>query len=186
MLTLDASDVVLFQSTPSAWRETTWARVAYCVVPFQSTPSAWRETHYRTANYFQTDISIHSLRMEGDEKNPLSTSTTIAFQSTPSAWRETDLTMQISIILAFQSTPSAWRETCDWFRRSSCCFNFNPLPPHGGRLQEIVNVFSVHLFQSTPSAWRETDCRCPLDSRRFISIHSLRMEGDRFHRPLSA
>ena len=34
--------------------------------------------------------------------------------------------------------------------------NFNPLPPHGGRLYNFDNVFCVELFQSTPSAWRET------------------------------
>ena len=33
-----------FQSTPSAWRETTFARFAASLDAFQSTPSAWRET----------------------------------------------------------------------------------------------------------------------------------------------
>ncbi len=34
--------------------------------------------------------------------------------------------------------------------------NFNPLPPHGGRLMPIVIFFFSPAFQSTPSAWRET------------------------------
>ena len=79
--------------------------------------------------------------------------------------------------------------------------NFNPLPPHGGRQQVFLNVLISHIFQSTPSAWRETQPvprifpggenfnplpphggrRLPFlcnTSSTFISIHSLRMEGD--------
>ena len=33
---------------------------------FQSTPSAWRETGFLTRNSLTPEISIHSLRMEGD------------------------------------------------------------------------------------------------------------------------
>ena len=33
---------------------------------FQSTPSAWRETHHLATIRVTSDISIHSLRMEGD------------------------------------------------------------------------------------------------------------------------
>ena len=36
------------------------------------------------------------------------------------------------------------------------------------------------LFQSTPSAWRETSFGNLLYKQLFISIHSLRMEGDAF------
>ena len=123
---------------------------------FQSTPSAWRETVRNDLDgvewkYFNPlpphggrpkkggtvigwiDISIHSLRMEGD------------FDSCR--------VYQVGMI--FQSTPSAWRET---------------------------NQCDLHLvyfpFQSTPSAWRETDDAILIDVDDFISIHSLRMEGD--------
>ena len=57
------------------------------------------------------DISIHSLRMEGDTMQFSSSATWVVFQSTPSAWRET-------------------------WRRQGLSFSvtyFNPLPPHGGR-----------------------------------------------------
>ena len=43
------------------------------------------------------------------------------------------------------------------------------LPPHEGE----------KIFQSTPSAWRETDDYYFLLPKRVISIHSLRMEGDK-------
>ena len=57
---------------------------------FQSTPSAWRETvgmiNIRSEG---SDISIHSLRMEGDAPKIAFTTAFVIFQSTPSAWRET-------------------------------------------------------------------------------------------------
>ena len=56
----------------------------------------------------------------------------------------------------FQSTPSAWRETYD-----------------RDQLEDMDK------FQSTPSAWRETDDYYFLLPKRVISIHSLRMEGDK-------
>ena len=36
----------------------------FCI--FQSTPSAWRETEWLSFFAMLADISIHSLRMEGD------------------------------------------------------------------------------------------------------------------------
>ena len=82
------------------------------------------------------DISIHSLRMEGDLPNVI-------------------------------------------FRKSGA-LHFNPLPPHGGRLGKVLFVEFVSLFQSTPSAWRETTSKIILHQPfQPISIHSLRMEGDR-------
>ena len=33
-------------------------------------------------------------------------------------------------------------------------------------------------FQSTPSAWRVTDCGCVIMANVYISIHTLRVEGD--------
>ena len=56
--------------------------------------------------------------------------------------------------------------------------NFNPLPPHGGRLLPTLHQFGHQKFQSTPSAWRETTGTPKRLSYTAISIHSLRMEGD--------
>ena len=56
----------LFQSTPSAWRETVTFPSPTWEASFQSTPSAWRETCDNIRSYFSIGISIHSLRMEGD------------------------------------------------------------------------------------------------------------------------
>ena len=56
-----------FQSTPSAWRETVQHEDGTSeYVEFQSTPSAWRETYVNWSFSCSGNISIHSLRMEGD------------------------------------------------------------------------------------------------------------------------
>ena len=80
----------LFQSTPSAWRETvSYYSLCFCVILFQSTPSAWRETNHGVTSARVNAISIHSLRMEGDKYALIEAAKKVAFQSTPSAWRET-------------------------------------------------------------------------------------------------
>ena len=57
-----------FQSTPSAWRETETYHSVTDAVAFQSTPSAWRETESGIYAGVLVMISIHSLRMEGDQE----------------------------------------------------------------------------------------------------------------------
>ena len=78
-----------FQSTPSAWRETHWHNGQSITRQFQSTPSAWRETTICHTVFRCDDISIHSLRMEGDTVFSPDNNRDFPFQSTPSAWRET-------------------------------------------------------------------------------------------------
>ena len=214
----------IFQSTPSAWRETYNMPTQRAMEIFQSTPSAWRETSAHCRRAICAAISIHSLRMEGDCPNAYHSTSEITisihslrmegdyllgrvendnaefqstpsawretmghqrglaihpFQSTPSAWRETRLYLRLEVFQIFQSTPSAWRET----ERNGCATiplnqfqstpsawretavvqtcgytpsDFNPLPPHGGRLWLTVALVTPRSFQSTPSAWRET------------------------------
>ena len=96
----------LFQSTPSAWRET----VRIFLLPsagttFQSTPSAWRET---------TSLAVPSALT--------------VFQSTPSAWRETVAKLKASMAASFQSTPSAWRETVGVLPVYQCRIGFQSTP----------------------------------------------------------
>ena len=108
---------------------------------------------------FSIFISIHSLRMEGDDVTVSLCERFHGFQSTPSAWRETESERQASISI----------------------YDFNPLPPHGGRPTFLYPVTTGILFQSTPSAWRETSGIVVTLVAFCISIHSLRMEGDIYH-----
>ena len=146
-----------FQSTPSAWRETSHTRHPLFALTFQSTPSAWRETFFEAW------------------KNGNGTQ----FQSTPSAWRETNpIPDHLYQHFYFNPLPPHGGRHRAGYRWKVSEFHFNPLPPHGGRLNAPNSFLFVRSFQSTPSAWRET-ITMPIDFKKFnISIHSLRMEGD--------
>ena len=127
------------------------------------------------ASCYFNPLPPHGGRHQG--QGPAETDT--EFQSTPSAWRETTRSPAWQILTTFQSTPSAWRETSSWRRSRTRTSDFNPLPPHGGRLSGPVLFRKRKLkFQSTPSAWRETFVFHVFSSLSEISIHSLRMEGD--------
>ena len=147
---------MIFQSTPSAWRETLCQYTSgFSLCHFNPLPPHGGRRIRRNTNggicYFnplpphggrpildiafstQCFISIHSLRMEGD------------------------LLSQVTVFSAIY---------------------FNPLPPHGGRLCQHDLYEIRRIFQSTPSAWRETYYHKSLYFHLYISIHSLRMEGD--------
>ena len=172
-----------------------------CCIPFQSTPSAWRETDFNFEHCANVNISIHSLRMEGDTIVYVQKKINKLFQSTPSAWRETSNRTTIrETSNTFQSTPSAWRETVFPFVRRNCehisihslrmegdpillytswvARYFNPLPPHGGRpVPEKCNFFAVNFNPLPPHGGRHVPRR-QHQLLQLISIHSLRMEGD--------
>ena len=172
--------VFLFQSTPSAWRETTDSCYFPVVGTFQSTPSAWRETYYRltckgsiefqstpsawreTANLPRTisehSISIHSLRMEGDfqfcrkiVKNYIS------IHSLRMEGDYADCHIFLLSDISIHSLRMEGDQLCISFRKWKNYFN--PLPPHGGRRCPLWKRWMKREFQSTPSAWRET-LRC--------------------------
>ena len=146
----------IFQSTPSAWRETDTIFPCLRYLIFQSTPSAWRETG-----------GILGKMRAGMHFNPLP----------PHGGRRTVCGKRFRIE-KFQSTPSAWRETRLYLRLEVFFSYFNPLPPHGGRHAVILRSDKPQAFQSTPSAWRETPHTAVPSADHRISIHSLRMEGD--------
>ena len=92
------------------------------------------------------------------------------------------MTAITSAVSAFQSTPSAWRETYSTMTGPQNMWNFNPLPPHGGRLIQVLRSWFPN-FISIHSLRMEGDMRTQLTPKRFsISIHSLRMEGDAFQK----
>ena len=168
----------VFQSTPSVWRETAQEFVGNELLRFQSTPSVWRETHTVIRQLVSLDfnplppcggrptkksddpkvtkISIHSLRVEGDDH---------VRRASFGGWL-------ISIHSLRVEGDS---------RHLSCLTyptDFNPLPPCGGRPAAGAQYRAGSPFQSTPSVWRETSTYPPKSPALTISIHSLRVEGD--------
>ena len=111
MALIHAIPDIVFQSTPSAWRETTvgrFCRRCKCIsihslrmegddmfqsrhdVPEISIHSLRMEGDGEMMEVQKMKIiSIHSLRMEGDYRYYEEQTAELEFQSTPSAWRET-------------------------------------------------------------------------------------------------
>ena len=101
------------------------------------------------------DISIHSLRMEGDTQTPHPLPQLLYFNPLPPyGGRRNAAVRQIGSLL-FQSTPSVWRET---------------QPRKKDNNEKNISIHSLRM---------EGDCGTFLFLFCFnISIHSLRMEGD--------
>ena len=59
------------------------------------------------------------------------------------------------------------------------CRDFYPRPPGGGRLYNRFAITDILGFLSTPSGWRATHTIEQLRDKNYISIHALRVEGDR-------
>ena len=105
-------------------------------------------------------ISIHTLRVEGD---PFKIG-------------------KLNIRFLFQSTPSVWRVT----RQIGCVQQpyHKYISIHTLRVEgDLVNINASKLstkFQSTPSVWRVTGRTAAFFLYSGISIHTLRVEGDCF------
>ena len=100
-----------FQSTPSVWRETFCSSAFRDTLSFQSTPSVWRETDTIIPIYLDGSISIHSLRMEGDEVKTVGyIATNISIHSLRMEGDRSKVSVLLPV-MPFQSTPSVWRET---------------------------------------------------------------------------
>jgi len=146
-----------FLSTPSGWRATC------CLLPmrtstiFLSTPSGWRATLAVSHGRRCWIISIHALRVEGDQIRCVATLSKPYFYPRPPgggrragplyhAARRVDFYprppgggRQIALIAPqicrlFLSTPSGWRATRDLSLRCRSQKDFYPRPPGGGRL----------------------------------------------------
>ena len=80
--------------------------------------------------------------------------------------------------MQFLSTPSARRATRRRESSRATKGDFYPRPPRGGRPISIFGSAMDDIFLSTPSARRATRPQRSPTTRRAISIHALREEGD--------
>ena len=145
-----------FQSTPSAWRETFRIVRNHPRQLFQSTPSAWRETDVRIVAGIVFRISIHSLRMEGDQfvRNP------------------------IPHISYFNPLPPhGGRPICTVSHLEKSSISIHSLRMEGDIFQQrpmcAAPSISIHSLRMEGDRNIKKCLR-----RHIISIHSLRMEGD--------
>ena len=152
--------------------------VQIAILKFQSTPSAWRETHINGVLFVENDISIHSLRMEGDHRLRELEQQRRDFNPLPPHGGRPIFPIPQHTYHLFQSTPSAWRETQETGDETPETYISIHSLRMEGDLYHLHPLYANSLFQSTPSAWRETNSSSCSIRRQFISIHSLRMEGD--------
>ena len=123
------------------------------------------------------------------------------FLSTPSGWRATIPPLEWTAEDTFLSTPSGWRATLTTTNHAHiysyfyprppgggrpkrdrlwCCFSyFYPRPPGGGRHVAQWYVKHFFYFYPRPPGGGRPTWRNGMSSIFFISIHALRVEGDR-------
>ena len=114
------------------------------------------DAQYRTGTCTLFYISIHALRVEGDENE---------------CWL-------YNAYYIFLSTPSVWRATF-----APCvCYHIVTISIHALRVEGdsglSCSFFFSSKFLSTPSVWRATKPLLSKLPHREISIHALRVEGD--------
>ena len=127
-----------------------------------------------------SDISIHALRGEGDNRpDRQHTNAQVYFNPRP-PWggRPTKNTNERAnntiSIHALRGEGDARRSY-----HGNDNYNFNPRPPWGGRLLGFFMRTRLKIFQSTPSVGRATVFYRTHRRKLVISIHALRGEGDK-------
>ena len=133
---------------------------------FQSTPSAWRETPLLCNSSIAFVISIHSLRMEGDVTDAVAKNQMLISIHSLRMEGDVGLNAFLPVCSYFNPLPPHGgrriHQGIDPQR-----YYFNPLPPHGGRRPQAPQWGATEKFQSTPSAWRET---CQFNSILYIGV----------------
>ena len=125
---------------------------------FLSTPSGWRATVRPERRAALCPISIHALRVEGDSFCFVCSTLSANFYPRPPGGGRQGVYMDNKDkLVKFLSTPSGWRATAVEREKDKVVWYFYPRPPGGGR------HIGLH-------------CR---NQRGGISIHALRVEGDR-------
>ena len=131
---------------------------------------------------YNSAISIHALREEGDARTRAIMCLTFTFLSTPSARRATGCF--ISFWCLSEISIHALREEGDYHNRADDCRAGQFLSTPSARRATpcpCTPLCSQNKFLSTPSARRATSSALHFAGRRAISIHALREEGDGTH-----
>ena len=145
---------MVFQSTPSKRRATIKYCFNYpgCHISIHAL-QAESDCSHLSINGATMLISIHALQAESDVDYPAKIKAAGLFQSTPSKRRATIHCVKCATELLFQSTPSKRRATLNYSYSCTIFKNFNPRPPSGERLGELLIkgaelVISIHALQA--------------------------------------
>ena len=156
-------------------------RCGHCGI-FQSTPSAWRETWEEKDKQRRKEISIHSLRMEGDVLLAMICTISSYFNPLPPHGGRPAASVHVRRLsaISIHSLRMEGDMSCTCCRRSSA--DFNPLPPHGGRLvcRGDSRLIRCNFNPLPPHGGRRGRVQCAVVAGD-ISFHSLRMVGDVHH-----
>ena len=146
----------VFLSTLSGWRATTsCCRTTFYRQIFLSTPSGWRATSKPAGQPLKSPISIHALRVEGDEAEAGGEIDKRNFYPRPpGGGRPRRTAAELHNPYFYPRPPGGGRHVGQ--PAVDGCKDFYPRPPGGGRLAARRN-HSKYLR---------------------ISIHALRVEGD--------
>ena len=146
---------------------------------FLSTPSARRATYDVRNPLKLRQISIHTLREEGDALYDEVGRFQSDFYPRPPRGGRPLACRHLVLGVRFLSTPSARRATRLTGASPSSDMDFYPRPPRGGRPR--LRVLDPFVLEISIHALREEGDDDPADDRIpivVISIHALREEGD--------
>ena len=172
-----------FLSTPSGWRATSRRkRVEQSIKKFLSTPSGWRATLV-VYDRVKTESDFYPRPPGGGRpKNAkLLKNRHQRFLSTPSGWRATRSAVKRSATARISIHALRVEGDSTHSKASITLYYFYPRPPGGGRRRGgFGKECEGAKFLSTPSGWRATRPKpAHGDWVIGISIHALRVEGDR-------
>ena len=124
--------MLIFPSTPSAWRVTN--KFVVTVVGETISIHTLRvegDSMFRRFG-FKWLISIHTLRMEGDLCELFGVNPEWLFQSTPSAWRVTNFAKRVPVLEEISIHTLRMEGDSLSIIAITRDTDFNPHPPHGG------------------------------------------------------
>ena len=147
---------------------------------FLSTPSGWRATISFADRLGKIDISIHALRVEGDSPGYAPHFSDVisihALRVEGDAWLHE---VQRPPSQNFYPRPPGGGRQSKMYEKSNAPLYFYPRPPGGGRLFTTFYTNSIPYFYPRPPGGGRRWCAQWNDVCQYISIHALRVEGDK-------
>ena len=148
---------------------------------FLSTPSGWRATSCYLHQAQNPHISIHALRVEGDNTDvgipyfPLH-----FYPRPPGGGRPVGMVYDMLIEQAFLSTPSGWRATLVGVTGSAITnyISIHALRVEGDKPVSLSIMVSASYFYPRPPGGGRRQRKAWCGEHTGISIHALRVEGD--------